>query len=70
MTPEVRVIDEGTAELQLPAACPTCEGALEIRISVDGARSFCGVCHAIGRPHLTRDPHQGLQLQFRTVARA
>lgn len=67
---EVRVIDEGTAELLVPAACPTCEGALEIRISADGVRSFCATCHAIGRPHLSRDPHEGLRLQFKHVARA
>lgn len=62
---EVRVIDEATTELQLPASCPTCEGALEIRLSPEGARSFCGTCHVIGRPRVRRDPHEGLELQFR-----
>jgi len=70
MTTEVRVISEGTAELQLANSCPSCEGALELRISPDGARSFCAACHTISKPRLRHTPHEGFSLQFRDVARA
>lgn len=69
MTTEVRVISEGTAELQVPHSCPTCDGALELRISPDGARSFCATCHTIGKPRLHQDPHHGIALYFRDVGR-
>lgn len=70
MTTEVRVIDETTAEMQLAHACPVCDGDLELRISVDGARSFCATCHTIGKPRVHRDPHEGWSLDFRAVGRA
>jgi len=69
MNSELRVISEGTTELQLPHACPTCAGALEVRISADGVRSVCLPCRTIRRPRL----HQGVDgfvLDFRDVARA
>lgn len=70
MENEVRIISEGTAELQLPGACPTCEGPLELRISASSARTFCGTCHTIGKPRVHKDPHSGYSLQFRDVALA
>jgi hypothetical protein len=70
MPTEVRVISEGTAELQLAHACPTCDGALELRISPDGARSFCATCHTIGKPRVHKDAHAGYSLQFPHVGHA
>lgn len=65
--PELRVISEGTAELELPHSCPTCGGALELRISPDGVRSFCGVCHFIGRPRLQQFEEGTFFLDFREL---
>jgi hypothetical protein len=70
MNTELRVISEGTAELQLPHACPTCAGSLELRISADGVRSFCAICHTIGRPRLQQYEQGGFVLDFRDVGAA
>lgn len=65
MNTELRVINEGTAELELPHSCPTCGGALEVRISPDGVRSFCATCHTIGRPRLQQYEEGAFFLDFR-----
>ncbi len=70
MRTELRVIEEGTAEFELPHACPTCGGGLELRISPGTARSFCGSCHIIGRPLLHHDGVKGFSLNFRDVGLA
>ena len=70
MTPEVTVINENTADMQLQAACPVCEGNLELRVSPDGAWAFCATCHTLVHPRMYRDPHSGVSLQFRPTARA
>lgn len=70
MTTEVRVIDESTAELQLQHACPICEGDLELRLSPEGARTFCATCHMIQKPRVHRDPHTGWSLDFVNVGKA
>ena len=70
MNTELRVINEGTAELQLPHACPSCAGSLELRISAGGVRSFCSTCHTIGRPRLEHHEHGGFVIEFKDVARA
>ena len=70
MNTELRVISEGTAELQLPHACPTCGGALELRISTDGVRSFCSICHTIGRPRLQQFEQGGFVLDFADLGAA
>lgn len=70
MLPAVTVINENTADLQLPAACPVCEGNLELRVSPDGAWAFCATCHTLVHPRMHRDPHSGVSLQFRPTARA
>lgn len=67
MNTELRVIKEGTAELQLPNACPSCAGALELRISAEGVRSFCATCHSIGRPRLQQYEQGGFVLDFTAV---
>ncbi|PZR05561.1 MAG: hypothetical protein DI536_32110 [Archangium gephyra] len=70
MTTEVRVIDETTAEMQLAHACPMCDGDLELRLSPDGARSFCSTCHTIQKPRVPRDPVTGWSLDFLNVGLA
>lgn len=70
MTTEVRVIDETTAEMQLSHACPVCDGDLELRLSPEGARSFCATCHTIQKPRVRRDPHTGWSLDFLNVGLA
>jgi hypothetical protein len=70
MTTEITFIDENTSEFQLAHACPTCDGPLEMRVSTDGARSFCARCHVIGRPVLQRDAHQGMTLFHRHIGLA
>jgi hypothetical protein len=70
MNTELRVISEGTAELQLPHACPTCAGPLELRISADGVRSFCATCHIIARPTLSQYEEGGFVLDFKDLGRA
>ena len=70
MNAELRVINEGTAELALPHSCPTCAGSLELRISPEGVRSFCKTCHVIGRPRLQHLEEGGFTLDFRHVAQA
>jgi len=70
MNTELRVISEGTAELALPHSCPTCQGALELRISPDGVRSFCGTCHVIARPRLQQVEDGAFSLDFRHLALA
>lgn len=70
MNTELRVISESTAELLLPHSCPTCAGSLELRISADGVRTFCPVCHTIGRPRLQQAETGGFVLDFRDAGRA
>ena len=70
MNTQLRVINEGTAELQLPDACPTCAGSLELRISAGSVRSFCGTCHTIGRPRLQQQEAGSFVLDFTNIGRA
>ncbi|MDP1823074.1 MAG: hypothetical protein Q8L48_07530 [Archangium sp.] len=70
MNTELRVINEGTAELQLPHSCPTCAGPLELRISADGVRSFCATCRSIGRPRLQQSEMGTFVLDFKDIGRA
>lgn len=70
MDAQLRVIGERTAELELPNACPTCAGTLELRISPEGVRSFCNICHVIASPRLHSDGRSGFLLDFRDVGLA
>lgn len=56
MVPEVTIVNERTAELTLTAACPTCGGDVLLRVSPDGARTYCPVCHVIAKPKVTFGP--------------
>lgn len=69
-TMEVRVIDEGTAEFELDHACPLCEGTLELRVSADGAWTFCSTCRLISHPRVFKHPEHGYSLQFPNAALA
>jgi hypothetical protein len=70
MVTELKMVGEGRAEMHLVNACPTCDGAVELRLSSDGARTFCATCHVIRRPDVQRDPHTGLSLHYRDLALA
>lgn len=56
MVPEVSILNEKTAEFTLTAACPACGGDLRLRLSPEGARSWCPTCHLIGRPRVRFGP--------------
>lgn len=56
MVPEVTIVDERTAEMTLAAACLTCGGDLLLRLSPDGARTYCPVCHVIAKPKVRFGP--------------
>jgi len=47
MVPEVTILGERTAELTLPGGCPICQGDVQLRMSPDGAHTFCAACHVI-----------------------
>lgn len=63
------MVDERTAELTLTAACPTCGGDVLLRVSPDGARTYCPVCHVIAKPKVAFGPG-GLVLTPGTLAQA
>ena len=67
---EVRVIDEGTAEFELEHACPLCDGKLELRVSADGAWTFCSTCRLISHPKVFRHPEHGYSLSFPSAGAA
>jgi hypothetical protein len=56
MVPEVTILGERTAELTLPGACPTCGGDVQLRLSPDGARTWCPACHVIGKTKVAFGP--------------
>jgi hypothetical protein len=56
MVPEVTIVNEHIAELTLTAACLTCGGDLQLRVSPDGARTWCSTCHVIGKPKVGFGP--------------
>ena len=41
-------------DLVIPAGCLLCGGDLAVRITEDGARSFCPRCRWLSRPHMER----------------
>lgn len=61
MVPEVTIVNERTAEMTLTAACVACGGDLLLRVSPDGARTYCPTCHVIAKPKVVFGPH-GFQL--------
>jgi hypothetical protein len=48
-------------DLRLPGGCLLCGGDLELRIGAGTARSWCGRCRWMSRPHLSRDD-EGIHL--------
>jgi hypothetical protein len=49
MVPEVTILGERTAELLVPGACPLCGGDVQLRVSPDGARTWCPACRVIAK---------------------
>jgi hypothetical protein len=43
-----------TRDLQLPGGCILCGGDLAVRVRAGTARSWCGHCRWISRPHMHR----------------
>ncbi|WP_242341156.1 MULTISPECIES: hypothetical protein [Anaeromyxobacter] len=41
-------------DLRLPNGCLLCGGDLDVRVTDGEARSFCGRCRWISRPHMQR----------------
>jgi len=48
----VDIVGEKTAEMTLPNACLTCGGAVQLRVSPDGVRTYCATCHTISKATL------------------
>ncbi|MEW5742480.1 MAG: hypothetical protein AB1938_26415 [Myxococcota bacterium] len=69
MVPEVTILNEKTAELTLTAACPTCGGDLKLRVSPDGARTYCPACRVIARTRVGFGP-DGLVVAPDSLAQA
>ncbi len=46
----VSIVGERTAEMTLSNACAVCGGDLSMRVSPDGARTYCADCHLIDKP--------------------
>jgi hypothetical protein len=42
-------------DVELDEGCILCGGALELRISTNGACSYCRACRWISRPQMQRD---------------
>ncbi|MEW6435398.1 MAG: hypothetical protein AB1730_28210 [Myxococcota bacterium] len=57
MVQEVTIVNERTAELTLTAACVMCGGDVQLRVSPDGARTYCPTCHVIAKPKVFFSPH-------------
>lgn len=49
----VSIVGERMAEMTLPKACVTCGGDLLMRVSPQGARTYCPECHVIAKPDVT-----------------
>jgi hypothetical protein len=69
MNPEVTILDAQTAELTLTGACVACGGDVLLRVSPDGARTYCAACHAIAKPKVHFGP-DGLRLSYESQAQA
>ena len=54
MRHEPQVPTTDTKDLRLPNGCLLCGGDLDLRVTDGAARSFCGHCHWISRPHMQR----------------
>lgn len=52
-----------TAETVIAKACPSCDGALALRVSEQGAYTFCSTCHVLSHPKLINS-NRGHQLYF------
>jgi hypothetical protein len=48
---------ETPREFELPGGCILCGGDLSMKVSENGAASFCGRCRWISHPHMRR--HEG-----------
>jgi hypothetical protein len=61
MMSELNIVSERVAEFTLPEGCPVCSGAVQVRLSPDGARMVCLSCHAITVSMVRKTP-EGFEL--------
>jgi len=57
----VNMVGDHAAETVLKEACPICDGDLQLRISAEGARTWCPTCRLIMHPRVQVTP-EGLFL--------
>lgn len=69
MVPEVTLFGERTAEFTLAGACVACGGDVQLRVSPDGARTWCPTCRIIAKPKVGFGK-DGLVLTQETTAQA
>jgi hypothetical protein len=69
MVVNVTKVGEGVSEVELPSGCVICGGDLHVRMTADGAMSYCPSCHHIGRARATVKG-DGLRVDFRVAGRA
>jgi hypothetical protein len=48
---------EGRADISVPAGCPSCGGALDLRLTPSSAFSYCAQCHRISRSVVAVGPN-------------
>jgi hypothetical protein len=48
-------VERDVRDVELDEGCILCGGALELRISAGGARTYCRTCRWISRPQMARD---------------
>jgi cytochrome c2 len=48
---------QGRADISVPAGCPLCAGALDLRVTANSAFSYCAQCHRISRSVVAVGPH-------------
>ncbi len=65
----VSIVGERMAEMVLPKACTSCGGDLTMRVSPDGARTYCPACHVIAKPEVTWNS-EGARLDVKVSAHA
>jgi hypothetical protein len=63
------MVGERSMEFTLENGCPSCAGAVELRVSPEGARMVCVSCQTIARG-IVRRTREGLEINYLPTAAA
>lgn len=63
------MVGERIADMKLPKGCPLCGGDVHVRLSPEGARTYCPACHLITKPQLTMSA-EGVTFELPNVPQA